>query len=170
LARKKWAGTGTEESAAIHSRSLIVAAAATVRASIIRVCPVLRIDRGVNGDAPAPALLQGRALRLALRPARAASVMPRVADQHGFISTREFKSLSSLAMNAFFVASARLRGIASGLGHARPRRCARATVQLCRAWRTPSGGAGRSDFSLLRLVAQTDARSKKASDSPYIFG
>ncbi len=51
LARKTWTRTSREESAAIDSRSFIVAAAAMVRASIIRVCPVLKIDRGVNVDA-----------------------------------------------------------------------------------------------------------------------
>ncbi len=41
-----------KESAAINSKSFIAAAAAMVRASIIRGCPAVKIDRGVNGDAP----------------------------------------------------------------------------------------------------------------------
>jgi hypothetical protein len=83
---------------------------------------VVKIDRAVHGDAPAPARLQGRALPLARRKAAAAAWLgcPAQANRTASLPAREFKSLSPLAMNAFCAAAARVRGMAPGLGDSSP--------------------------------------------------
>jgi hypothetical protein len=108
----------------------------------------------------------GRVARFAWRGAWPARhrLCPASPTSTASLSGREFNSLSSLAMNAFCVALARLRGTASGLGPAR-RRCAR---DLCRAWRTPSGARGEAILAFSGLLPKpTHGRKKRAKALTY---